>query len=336
MPRLFWKLFFALWLSIMGFAVIMSAVNNLLVHSAVPQEPEERLNRDIELLVQRMSEALQQNGPQAARRIMRSLPRQIRNRVYLFDEAGRELAGRDAMGQRLRSRQGQFRTRRLLDAENNAYRLVVLRRAPRGALLEPGKRGVVFRLLLAALVSALLSYFIARYLAAPLVRLGSASRRLAEGDMSTRIGPPLSNRRDEFGVLANDFDEMASRLQGLQKANRRLLRDVSHELRSPLARLRVALEIARNRNSKEVTGELDRIELESRRLETLVDEVLGLLRESSESYPLKKEKFDLVELLKDLEGVVCYEIPEHLPGLKLRVGGPLPIKSGSGIALARV
>jgi two-component system sensor histidine kinase CpxA len=101
------------------------------------------------------------------------------------------------------------------------------------------------------------------------------------------------------------------------------LRDVSHELRSPLARLRVALEIARNRGAGDAGGELDRIERESERLETLVDEVLGLLRDSSGSAPLQVERFDLAELLQDLCGVVSYEVPEGRSPVRLEVPEPL-------------
>ncbi len=325
MPRLFWKLFFALWLSIMGFAVIMSVVNNFLAQADIPQEFEDRIKRDIQVLDDRLSSALRQNGPQAARKVLLNLPRQIRSRVFLFDEGGKEITGRGGMKERFRSRQAQTTTRRLRDNQDRVYRLVVLRRAPRGALLEPGRRGIAWRLLVASIVSALVSLLIARYLARPMVSLGAASRRLASGDLTTRIGEPLTNRKDEFGGLARDFDEMASRLQEFQSANRRLLRDVSHELRSPLARLRVALEIARNRDSAAVKGELDRIELESERLETLVDQVLDLLKESSATSPVNKEVFDLAELLTDLEEVVSYEIAEDLPRLKLKVNGPIQV-----------
>ncbi len=311
----------------MGFAVIMAWVNNSLARPQIPEEPAARFSRDIDLLDKRLSLALRNQGPQAARRILRSLPRQIRNHIYLFDEDGKELMGRDRMAQRLRSRDIQHTRRELVDGQNRVYQLLVLRRPPPGALLEPGKRGIALRLLIAAFVSALLSSMIARYLAAPLIHLGAASRRLASGDLSTRIGPPLAERKDEFGALAADFDEMASRLQDLQSANRRLLRDVSHELRSPLARLRVALEIARNRDSEPVAGELDRIELESERLETLVDEVLDLLRETSETNPLRREDFDLVELLADLQDVVKYEVPEDTPGISLDASGPLMINA---------
>jgi two-component system sensor histidine kinase CpxA len=326
LPRLFWKLFFALWLSIMGFAVIMAMVNSHLHQRNIPEEPTARFNRDIDLLAGRLSDSLQQ-GPQAARRTLRKLPRQVRNHVYLFDEKGKDLMGRERVTERLRSREVQHSSRELYDAQNKVYRLVVLRRPPPGTLLEPGIRGMAWRLAIAAIVSALVSFLIARYLTAPMVHLGVASGRLARGDLSTRVGRPLTDRKDEFGGLANDFDEMASRLQELQRASRRLLRDVSHELRSPLARLRVALEIARNRESAAVAGELDRIELESERLETLVDEVLDLLRESSEVTPLKLELFDLVELLTDLQSVVNYEVPENLPGVLLETSRPLEIRA---------
>jgi two-component system sensor histidine kinase CpxA len=120
-----------------------------------------------------------------------------------------------------------------------------------------------------------------------------------------------------------DMDEMAGRLQVSQQANQRLLRDVGHELRSPLSRLRVALEIARNKDQNQVAEELDRIELESERLEKLIDEVLGLLRESSASQELKMQRFDLAELLKELVQTVNYEIAEGREPIGLQLESPL-------------
>jgi two-component system sensor histidine kinase CpxA len=321
---LFWKLFFSLWMSIMGFMVLMAVVNNLWVQSRVPEDAAARSHRDIQVLEERIGSALRGQGPQAARRVIRSLPRQVSRRVFLFDPEGQEISGRNEAHQRLQNREVQAVTREIRDARGRPYELMILRSAPR-AVFEPGGRGVLLRLLLAAVISALVSFVIARYLAAPLARLGSASRRLAGGDLSTRIGPPLTARKDEFGALAADFDEMASRLQDLQSANRRLLRDVSHELRSPLARLRVALEIARNREAQSVRGELDRIELESERLETLVDEVLVLLRESSGTHPLRRERFDLGELLTDLREAVDYETQAGVSGVGLELRGPMPV-----------
>jgi len=126
----------------------------------------------------------------------------------------------------------------------------------------------------------------------------------------------VPQRHDEFSQLAADFDVMAARLQHMQQANRRLLRDVSHELRSPLARLSVAVEIARKKGADNIRAELDRIELEGERLESLVNDVLGLLRESSEHMPKQDEDLDLAELLGELVEVVNYEVAEGKPGIQ--------------------
>jgi len=122
-------------------------------------------------------------------------------------------------------------------------------------------------------------------------------------------------RQDEIGQLATDFDVMTARLQAMQQANQRLLQDVSHELRSPLARMSVAIEIARQKGVGEIGSEIDRITLESERLESLVNDVLGLLRETSEMVVMSEEDLDLSALMSDLVEVVNYEVPEGKPGV---------------------
>lgn len=320
MSRLFWKLFLALWLSIMGFAVIMAMVNNYLARPEVFQEQSDRVGREVEALSARLTAALDRQGEQGARRLLRQLPRRFGSQIFLFNEQGKEVMGRESAAQRLQSAGVQQLSHELVTRQGQRYRLVVARRPTPPPVLEPGERGVMIRLLIAAFVSGVVSFILARYLASPLTQLGAASRSLAGGDLSTRIGLPLTARKDEFGGLALDFDRMAARLEELQAANRRLLRDVSHELRSPLARLSVALEIARNRDCEPVTGELDRIALEAERLEILINEVLDLLRETSESRPLQTERFSLRELLTDLRGVVSYEAPETSAGIVLLDG----------------
>ena len=112
---------------------------------------------------------------------------------------------------------------------------------------------------IALLVSAAVCWMLARTLSAPVLRIQQAARALAGGHLGTRVAPGLANRRDELGDLARDFDAMAARLEGLLRSQRELLRNVSHELRSPLARMAVALELARRR-APDADGELERIE----------------------------------------------------------------------------
>jgi two-component system sensor histidine kinase CpxA len=326
MPRLFWKLFLTLWLSIMAFAVLTTWFSEQIIRQRLPENAEESFKRDMQGLQKRLAQALKTGGDVPIRRVLRQVPRSAREHVFILDDNGNEIFGRDQTVQRLRRQPQRYKKEKVVDNTGREWILIIRNWRPPWTLLSPGPKGMTFRLALSALVSAIVSLFLARNLAAPLERLRSASRKIASGDMAVRVGPPLDKRRDEFGQLARDFDHMATRLQKMQSANQRLLRDVSHELRSPLARLRVALEIARNRQPGEVKNELDRIELESERLEALVGEVLELLRENSEAVPLDAEQFDLAELLQDLVEVVRYEIPEGAPGISMDVEAPLAIR----------
>jgi two-component system sensor histidine kinase CpxA len=133
-------------------------------------------------------------------------------------------------------------------------------------------------LIIAVLSSGLVCYFLAWYMTKPVARLRAATQQLAAGDLTARAGDPGSRRRDEIAGLIRDFDSMAERLETLVKAQSRLLNDISHELRSPLARLNVALGLARQRSGPESATMLERIEMEAGRLNELIGRLLTLAR----------------------------------------------------------
>ena len=143
-----------------------------------------------------------------------------------------------------------------------------------------GADTLALRLLVIGIIAGLVSFFLARLLTRPLASLRRATQRIRDGDLSVRVASEIDSANDEIAELGRDFDAMAERVEQLLVAQQRLLRDVSHELNSPLARLRLALELARNKNREgEDAGELlDRIEREARRLGSLVDEILTLNR----------------------------------------------------------
>jgi len=146
---------------------------------------------------------------------------------------------------------------------------------PPGALwllLDPFRVGV------ALLASGLVCLALAAYLVAPVVRVREAVRRIADGDLNTRVVPALGGRRDEIADLARDVDRMAVRVQDSMLTQQQLLRDVSHELRSPLARMQVALELARQKTQGHAGPELERIGREADQLNALIGEVLTLAR----------------------------------------------------------
>jgi signal transduction histidine kinase len=139
------------------------------------------------------------------------------------------------------------------------------------------------------------SYLLALQLVSPLRKLKSAAQQFGEGDFSARV---RLKRHDEFGQLAQAFNEMAVRIETLMTAERRLLQDVSHELRSPLARLEFAVELARTSHNREAAFE--RIKKEVGRLSSLVGELLQVTRAEGDPASRNMQELSLNNLLQDL------------------------------------
>jgi two-component system sensor histidine kinase CpxA len=155
----------------------------------------------------------------------------------------------------------------------------------------------LMHLLAIVLTGGLFCYWLARYLTSPVAKLRAATRELASGNLSARVAPTLGGRRDELASLAADFDEMAEKIQSLVDSQRRLLGDISHELRSPLARLNVALELARQRSGAEAATALERIQLEAENLNEMIGQLLALTRLESGAEEIRKSEFDLAPLV---------------------------------------
>jgi signal transduction histidine kinase len=170
---------------------------------------------------------------------------------------------------------------------------------------------------IAVITSGLMCYLLAWSMTSPVTRLRKAAQSLAAGDLSARTGAPASGRHDEMTELMRDFDRMAERIEGLVDSQSRLLKDVSHELRSPLARLSVALGLARQRAASELDPEvapelessLNRIELEADRLNQLIQRLLTISRLESGTDGIRKTKLSLRELVEQVAHDAEYETP---------------------------
>lgn len=236
--------------------------------------------------------AYEEGGEDKLRQYLEEVDRSQHVRAYLFDEKGIEVSRRGAPEWAMRVAAGGPRTphdgflfpappvqRDSKASADGKHRYTVVLGLPPGPRVFIGPRGVPFTgLLIGVLTSGLVCYLLSWYLTKPIVRLRTAARQLAAGDLTARTGAPASTRRDEVAGLMRDFDAMAERLETLLKAQSRLLNDISHELRSPLARLNVALGLARQRAGVESTDMLDRIELEASRLNELIGRILTLAR----------------------------------------------------------
>lgn len=161
-------------------------------------------------------------------------------------------------------------------------------------------RGI--RLSAILLTAALLCYALARYLINPIIKLGNATKHFAEGDLKVRTD---IKRSDEIGQLAKDFDEMAEQIESLINSQTRLTRDISHELRSPLARMNVALELAKNTPENETF--LNRIEIESNRLNEMISNILTLSKLESKSETIDKRTVNLAKIFENVVADAKFE-----------------------------
>lgn len=166
---------------------------------------------------------------------------------------------------------------------------------------------MVARLLIVLVISGGVCYWLARYVTSPVVTLSEATRRFAGGDLAVRIGKDIGNRKDEFSELAADFDHMAERISLLMAHQRQLLRDISHELRSPLTRLNVAVELARRQAGEEAMPILNRIEAESNVLNEMIGQVLTITRLDSEIEGIRMVPVDLTELVMEITADANFE-----------------------------
>ncbi len=163
----------------------------------------------------------------------------------------------------------------------------------------------------ALLLSGLVCWGLVRYLTAPLVSLRSATQQLAAGDLAARTGASQSRRHDEVADLGRDFDLMASRIENLVEGQRQLLGDISHELRSPLARLRMAGALGRRQIESgaagaEFTPAFERITRETARLDLLIGQLLDLTRLENGGHG-EFEAVDVTALLKEIAADARFE-----------------------------
>jgi signal transduction histidine kinase len=190
----------------------------------------------------------------------------------------------------------------LVGPQGEHYALVLMPRPlPRPlGLMVPLTEGGPWMLVFIVFLTGLVCLALVRALVAPVARLREATRRLAAGDLTARAGYGGHAPGDELEALAQDFDGMAERIERLVGAQRQLLRDISHELRSPLARMSVAIGLARTRTDASAQPLLDRIELESERLNELIGQLLTLTRLEGDVRGAVLERFDLVDVVAGL------------------------------------
>jgi two-component system sensor histidine kinase CpxA len=334
MKSLFLKIFLSFWA-----AQALFLVAAILVTIAMRPARRGMESEGAQILAEAVY-AYQTAGEQGAQAYLDDVLHTQHVHAFVFDPSGRELSGRrvppwieDSRQGRVTpsaSSQGEFRhgmphhqgwidklmpdriVRQAMTLDGKSYTLVL--ELPPGPRVFFGPHDIPgLGIGIAVLTSGLMCYLLAWSMTTPVRRLRTAAQSLAAGDLSARTGVPVNGRHDELTELMRDFDRMAERLESLVDSQSRLLKDVSHELRSPLARLSVALGLARQRTkaetAPELNGSLNRIEIEADRLNQLIQRLLTISRLESGTDGLRKTKFSLREMVEQVARDADYETP---------------------------
>jgi two-component system sensor histidine kinase CpxA len=312
MRSIFFKLFAWFWLAnILVVGILFFAIGP---HGdRKPDKFRTLLGDMVERYGQRGLDVLQQQGSQGYETYLADLEQRTGMSLFILNDAGKEVGGRalpedavlvaDRARHNLEPETMPDREHRMLIAqptsrpEGGQYVLLGRLPAPPSRFFVSYYQTLV-RLLAAVAVAGVLCYGLAHYLTDPLRKLRGSARELAGGNFRTRAGPVVENRHDEIGDLGHDFNFMAERIESLVSTQQRLILDISHELRSPLARLNLALGLAVQRAGPEATSALDRIGRESERLNTLIERMLILAR-------LQHREAAGEAIVVDLTGMVC-------------------------------
>jgi signal transduction histidine kinase len=332
---LFWRIFLAFWLvivlSIIATVFLNDRLDQARQQDGLTNERVERMAREVRIRVLR---ELNRGGPQALARWGRTQARgNQRIELLILDGDAREINDRRIPTPLNPLTEAWRRARPLPDLPRGARRLAEVNHASHGrflvlALTPPrplllrlfGPLGPLGLLAVALSASALISWLLARTLSRPIRRIRASGRALGRGELSARVDGSVSRRRDELGELATDFNAMADRIQALMERQQSLLRDVSHELRSPLARMRMALALAEQSGRGDAQDDyFARMARDIERLDRLIEDILRYTRINQCGAP-DPQPVDLASLCQDLIDSAQLEAAPR--SIKLAYSGP--------------
>jgi signal transduction histidine kinase len=349
MGRLFWKFFLSILLAQVAATIAIGGTVWLRDQAHHRRALSLDAGPPAEIMINAASVMLRHGGPSGLREMIADMKRPA---LFVLDGKGHDLLGRPVSAE-LRTQvdqaladKGPRNAVRTLDGPDGQHYLAFVPRGydigtptrpergfgppggrpgPRGGPPPFGHTGPTAPIVAAILASLLFAGFLAWYFARPIRALRSAFEAAAAGDLAPRFSGAGSRRRDELADLGRDFDRMSAQLRALMDGQRRLLHDVSHELRSPLARLQAAIGLAHQRPEK-TAASLERIERESVRMDSLVGELLTLSRLEATPAISRTETIDLTEMVEQIADDARFEAGPH--------GAPVVVEgAGAGAAV---
>ncbi len=286
--RLFWKIFLPFWILQ---TVIMLFLAYRIHATFGPDRPwwVQPERRAMPVLARYATWRYSTRGQDGLRELLHDIALDQRSAYWLFDGSMHELSGlpmpvgaRDTIQRALQnqgiatSRLGTFIA--VWTANDKSQSFVFAGEFFAPPLLHTLPGSALFVILFSSLLTSLLCAVLAQYLTRPILRLRDAAHAIARGNLEARAGLSGSTRRDEIADLVRDFDTMAAEIHDLVESNKRMLMGASHDLRSPISRIRVALSLASTAAEPERNELLDRIEVELLRLNGMIEQILTVAR----------------------------------------------------------
>jgi two-component system sensor histidine kinase CpxA len=286
-------------------------------------------------------EAFERDGTASAISYLSRLETNSHVRTCLFDHEARPIAGSGCatfddtarhVGASQRAdfgfKYGIARVATILNARNG-QKYIFATELPAGPRAAVGisRFGFALQWGVAFLVSGLICYLLARYITRPVLQLREASQQLATGKLSTRAAAGMERRRDELGDLVRDFNTMADRIEQLIAAQRQLLYDVSHEVRSPLARLNVALDLARERKGEDATFEHMQQDLD--RLDESMERLLTIARLDTSAAPASVSLLNVTDLVSHIVADAQFELEGQDRSIEFNASDKCTIRGNS-------
>jgi two-component system sensor histidine kinase CpxA len=346
MRSLFLKFFLSFWL-VIGLILGAAAIVGFLY--------AEQLQKTIEDFeagnsMQEASAALERGGREALLAWRNSTPRDDGVGILILDESGRDISGRrvpfpvERMFERHQARLARLRRGNDGEGDERRSRFLPQLTAPDGEvftmLVAPVRAPEAFwsnqdiRVLLLVfglLTSGLVSYGLATAFSRPVRKLRDATDALAEGDLNARVANSVARRRDELGMLGRDFDSMAEKLQQAARRQTEMSRNISHELRSPLARIRVAVELARRKAGN--LQEFERLDQEAERLDSLIGQILSYTKLEFDAVR-NRAPVDLADVVSEVAENVNFESKGER--IRIRSEGPVIVDGFRGAITSAV
>jgi len=335
--RLFWRIFALFWTAsvVLIWAFFWITWNNF-ENEKLPGLDVTRMDFVLNDELRSAARALRDGGVDGLRQRIDEMQALRGVELYAVDAKGHDALGRDvpqgvsdAIAHPVQDSEGQhydrMRLRQLKVGDEVKYTAVAMfHGSPMMRRLYKRPNAFWMPVLVAMVISAVFSMLLAAYITAPLARIRASAHRVARGDLSARVGELPFGRTAEILALASEFDQMAARLKDLVEGQQRLIRDVSHEMRSPLSRLRVALELARAQVSGDAEQQLARIERESERLEEMIAQAIQLSRMETTT-PSQVQDLALDETLADIAADAAYEAQVRKCTLHIAQSAPLRV-----------